>query len=166
MYIGLSEIRIAFPPNSSVLPHQYHYTSVTHSYLFHAPPTLQTVATDIVVKQITYTYSVGRKVIERRAFSMFFYFKQQDTVYVPNNRTTCMCQTTGHTVCAKQQDILYVPKKTSGEKKPDIHLRKYHSSDMNTGHFISVHTHTFISFGSDMLLYFHIFICPEMIGLK
>jgi hypothetical protein len=102
--------------------------------------------------------------------------KQQDTLYVPNNRTHCMCQTTGHTVCANQQDTLYVPNNRthsmcqttghitctnqhSGENKPHIQLRKYQSSDMTTSHFISVHTHTIISFGSDMLLYFHVCIC-------
>ena len=66
---------------------------------------------------MTYPCSVGGKVIERKGFCVFLHFKQQDTLYVPNNRTQCMCQTTGHTVwaklqdtlCAKQQDILYVP---------------------------------------------------------
>ena len=121
--------------------------------------------------------------------------KQQDTVYVPNNRTSCMCQTTGHTACAKQQETLYVPNSTQcmcettghtvfakqhdtlyvpnnrthtcakqhpGENKPDIQLRKYQSSNITTSHSISVHTHTFISFRSDMLLYFHVCICLQI----
>jgi hypothetical protein len=58
--------------------------------------------------------------------------------------------TTGHTVCANQ---------LSGENKPDIQLRKYQSSDISISHLISFHTHTIISFMSDLLLYFHLFIC-------
>jgi len=105
--------------------------------------------------------------------------KQQDTLYVPNNRTYYMRQTTGHTVCAKQQEQLYVPNnrthficQTTGhtvcanqysdENKPAIQLRKYQSSNITTSHFISVHTHTFISFRYDMLLYFHVCICLQM----
>ena len=38
--------------------------------------------------------------------------KQQDTLYMPNNRTHCMGQTRGHTLYAKQQNILYVSTNT------------------------------------------------------
>jgi len=56
--------------------------------------------------------------------------------------------------------------KISGENKPDIQLREYQSSDMTKSHFISVHTHTIISFGSDLLLHFSIIICLQMTVLK
>ena len=56
--------------------------------------------------------SVGGKVIERRGFCVFSHFKQQDTRYVQTNRTHCMCQTRGHTLYAKQQNILYVSTNT------------------------------------------------------
>ena len=50
IYKSLSEFRIAFSPNSSVLPQHYHSTSVPHSYFFHAIPAQhQTIATDTAV---------------------------------------------------------------------------------------------------------------------
>ena len=113
--------------------HQYHSTSVPQPYYFHVTATLQTIANDTAAKYSTYPALCRYKGHRQKRLLCVFLFQIKE-----------------HSVYASQ---------LSGENKPDIQLRKYQSSDMTTSHFISVHTHTILSFGSELLLYFGTFIC-------
>jgi hypothetical protein len=141
MYIGLNDFGRVFSPNSSVLPHQYYPTSVSTLLLLSCTTNARNHSEwwRSLYKSLTLSPCRWKGHRERRLLCAPLF------------------HTTGHTVCANQ---------LPGENKPDIQLREYQSSDISTSHLISFHTHTIISFGSDLLLYFHLFICLPINAFK